>query len=97
LEGIVRHHLDPAGMRAVWTPDLAALPKVPWLEPIDFVIQSDRLEMARQADKLDIKPVHLSQGEIADIVTFLHSFTGERAKKGRLGRPDSVPSGLRVD
>ena len=97
LEGIVRHHLDPAGMRAAWTPDLAALPKVPWLETIDFVIQSDRLEMARQADKLDIKPLHLSPGEIADMVTFLHSLTGERAKKGRLGRPDSVPSGLRVD
>jgi cytochrome c peroxidase len=97
LEGIVRHHLDPAGMRAAWTKNLAALPSVPWLEAIDFVIQFDRFEMARQAEKLDIKPVQLSQGEIADIVAFLHSLTGERAKKGRLGRPDSVPSGLSVD
>ena len=41
LYGIVRHHLDPAAMRAVWQPNLAALPAVPWLEAIDFVIQSD--------------------------------------------------------
>ena len=70
LEGIVRHHLDPTGMRAAWTKDLAALPSVPWLEAIDFVIQSDRLEMARQAEKLDIKPLQLSRDEITDIVAF---------------------------
>ena len=97
LEGIVRHHLDPAAMRAAWQPNLAALPAVPWLEEIDFVIQSDSLEMARQAEKLDIKAIKMTQGEVTDIVAFLQSLTGTSAKHGRLGRPSSVPSGLSVD
>ena len=45
LYGIVRHHLDSAAMRAVWQPNLAALPAVPWLEAIDFVIQSDSAKL----------------------------------------------------
>jgi len=48
LEDIIRHHLDPAGMREHWTTADANLPVVPWLAPVDFIIQQDRLEMARQ-------------------------------------------------
>jgi len=97
LEGILRHHLDPQGMRAAWTRDMAALPPVPWLEEIDFVIQSDRYEMARQAAKIDIEPRSLTDNQIADIVKFLHSLTGKTAAKSRLGSPEFVPSGLPVD
>ena len=97
LEGILRHHLDPQGMRAAWTRDMAALPPVPWLEEIDFVIQSDRYEMARQAAKIDIEPRSLTDNQIADIVKFLHSLTGKTATKSRLGSPEFVPSGLPVD
>ena len=43
-----------------WNRELAALPSVPWLESIDFSVQSDQLEMVRQAKKIDIKPVSLS-------------------------------------
>ncbi len=79
LEGIVRHHLDPQGMRASWKPETANLPKVPWLEPIDFVIQADRLEMARQAQKIDIEPLSLKDAEIDDLVAFLHALTGSKS------------------
>ena len=97
LEGIVRHHLDPVKMRATWKRDMAALPSVPWLEELDFVIQSDQYEMSRQASKLDIEPRDLSENQINNIIAFLESLTGETALRGRLGQPNAVPSGLPID
>ncbi|MCT4608563.1 MAG: methylamine utilization protein MauG [Pelagimonas sp.] len=90
LEGIVRHHLNPVQAREEWTRDLAALPKIPWLEAIDFVVQSDRLEMARQAQAIDIEPVDLSDHEVAQVISFLHALTGE----GRKAPPFGVPEGF---
>ena len=97
LEGIIRHHADPIDMRKKWTRDMAQLPNVPWLQEIDFVIQSDIREMARQDAAIDIKPMSLSDRDIADLVAFLNSLTDYRAKERPLGRPNSVPSGLPVD
>jgi len=97
LEGIIRHHTDPIGMRKKWTRDMAQLPNVPWLQEIDFVIQSDTREMARQDAAIDIKPMSLSDRDIADLIAFLSSLTDYRAKERPLGRPNSVPSGLPVD
>ena len=73
LEGIIRHHLNPVKARAEWTRDMARLPSVPWLQEIDFVIQSDILEMARQAEKIDIEPVELSNKDVDDLVAFMHA------------------------
>lgn len=97
LEGIIRHHLNPVKARAEWTRDMANLPSVPWLEDIDFVIQSDKLEMARQRAKLDIEPVDLSDQEVEDLVAFMHALTGKTALKRPSGVPETVPSGLPVD
>ncbi|MEM9973782.1 MAG: cytochrome c peroxidase [Pseudomonadota bacterium] len=97
LESMVRHHLNPAAARAAWTPDMARLPEVPWLAAVDFVIRTDNREMARQAAVLDIAPVDLSEGEVAELVAFLNALTGETAETRPLGRPDTVPSGLAVD
>ena len=97
LEGIVRHHLDPAGMRIKWQRNMAELPLVPWLQDIDFVVQSDQFEMERQSQKIDITAKALSDQEVFDIVSFLESLTGKSAKLGTLGIPESVPSGLSID
>ena len=97
LEGIIRHHLNPAKARAEWTQDMARLPSVPWLQEIDFVIQSDILEMARQAEKIDIEPVGLSDKDVDDLVAFMHALTGKTASKRPSGVPETVPSGLSVD
>ena len=97
LEGIIRHHLNPAKARAEWTRDMASLPSVPWLQEIDFVIQSDILEMARQAEKIDIEPVGLSDKDVDDLVAFMHALTGKTASKRPSGVPETVPSGLSVD
>ena len=53
--------------------------------------------MERQAAKIDIEPVHPTEHQIKDVIIFLESLTGESARQGRLGRPNTVPSGLSVD
>ncbi|MEQ3707788.1 MAG: cytochrome c peroxidase [Tateyamaria sp.] len=97
LEGIVRHHMNPAEALEVWTPKHAALPDVPWLAAIDFAVWQDSREMARQrAAAIQVTPI-LQDTEVAAIVAFLEALTGETAKTGHLGIPSGVPSGLPVD
>jgi cytochrome c peroxidase len=97
LGDMIRHHLDPVGARAAWTTDMAALPVAPWMEGVDFAIQQDRREMARQQAFLDIIPVTMNATQVSDIEAFLHALTGNTAEERPLGRPATVPSGLPVD
>lgn len=97
LEGMVRHHLNPLEALGEWTPDMARLPKVPAVEAIDFVIWQDRREMERLRMFVDIEPVSLSDSEVDDLVAFLHALSGGESRFGRFGRPETVPSGLKVD
>lgn len=97
LRDMIRHMADPVASRALWTPDKATLPNVPWLHQADFAVQSDPFEMQRQSAVVDIAPVALSDQDVADIEAFLICLTGETAQNRPLGRPDSVPSGLPVD
>ncbi|WP_299726840.1 cytochrome c peroxidase [uncultured Tateyamaria sp.] len=97
LEGIVRHHLDAEQAFEAWTPELAALPEVPWLSQIDFAVWQDSREMARQRAVLNRASVEISDAEVDAIVAFLKALTGASAQSDRLGIPDTVPSGLPVD
>jgi cytochrome c peroxidase len=97
LAAMIRHHADPQGSAAAWTPDMANLPEVPWLARGDFAIRQDTAEMARQAAKNDLRPMTFSDGEVADLVAFLEALTGETARTRPMGRPETVPSGLPVD
>ncbi len=97
LDGIIRHHLEPLTSFDAWNKDLAALPKVPWLQAVDFISFSDRRERARLRSKVDIEPMDLSQEDVSALVAFVNSLTGTKSKSGRLGRPSVVPSGLPVD
>lgn len=94
---IIRHHLNPERALSGWTRDMAALPAVPWLRDIDFVVWEDTRELARQAMARDITPVDLDQSQIGDLVAFMRALTGRTAKQTLFGVPDSVPSGLPVD
>ncbi|MBO9398962.1 methylamine utilization protein MauG [Shimia sp. R9_2] len=96
LEGMVRHHMDPRGAFEAWEKDNAVLPEVPWLAKVDFLAFSDTRERARLASRTDIERIELDDAEVAQIVAFLHALTGTESIKGRLGVPDSVPSGLEV-
>lgn len=97
LDGIVRHHFDPLGSLDNWARTEAKLPEIPWLEAIDFIVQSDTLERARHRQALDLTPQTRSARDIADLVAFLNALTGETAQTRPLGRPETVPSGLPVD
>ncbi|MEP1209481.1 MAG: cytochrome c peroxidase [Rhizobiaceae bacterium] len=97
LEGIVRHHLNPTEAWEKWQPEQANLPEVPWLAAVDFVSLQDKRERARLRSKIDIKPVDLQDDEVGALIAFLKSLTGTDSIKGRLGKPTSVPSGLKVD
>jgi len=97
LEGIVRHHLDPVGSFDRWRPKGAVLHPIPWIADIDFISFKDNRERARLRAKVDIEPVNLGDTEVAALVAFLKSLTGTQSKKGRLGKPESVPSGLPID
>jgi len=97
LERMIQHHLDPPGARAKWKAADLTLPDVPWLSRIDFVIQQDRIEMARHAGQRDIFIPPRTDTEIAALVAFLESLTGAAAKSQSSRIPDRVPSGLKVD
>ena len=97
LEGIVRHHLQPEQQFAAWTPERLVLPDVPWLAHTDFLPLDDRMERSRLASQLDIEPKQLSDQEVEQLLAFLHTLTGTESVQGRLGRPERVPSGLKVD
>ncbi|WP_366140589.1 cytochrome c peroxidase [uncultured Tateyamaria sp.] len=97
LDGIVRHHLNPEQALAQWQPEVAALPEVPWLAAIDFMVWQDPREMARQRAAVQVQPTVLSDAEVDAIVQFLHALTGQSARDGLFGIPDAVPSGLPVD
>ncbi len=97
LEGIIRHHADPLGGLDAWRSEMAQLPEVPWLQRADFIIHQDSREMARVRAAIDLEPRDLSDAQIMDLVAFMGALTGKRSIHGRLGKPDAVPSGLRVD
>ncbi|GFE62965.1 cytochrome-c peroxidase [Litoreibacter roseus] len=97
LAGIIRHHANPGKSLLDWLPELARLPDIPNLSAVDFAIHQDSREMARVRGKLDIEPRDLSDRDIEDLVAFMGSLTGRDSRHGRLGRPDIVPSGLKVD
>ncbi|MGE4611487.1 MAG: cytochrome c peroxidase [Paracoccaceae bacterium] len=97
LEGIVRHHLDPANAFEIWQIKQAKLPDAPWLHEVDYIAYQDARERNRLKSKIDIRPVDLTAVEVTELVAFLNALTGKASVKGRLGRPERVPSGLDVD
>ena len=98
LAGIIQHHSQPHSSLAQWRPEKVSLPSAPWLEVIDFIVLQDQREQQRLRSSIGIEPVALSPTEIEALVAFMHALTGsDTSTAGRLGKPDTVPSGLPVD
>jgi cytochrome c peroxidase len=97
LRAMIRHMCDPLTARSEWTPGMARLPDVAWLNDRDFTLVGDMLETAQQVAYLDISPVDMVEADIDALEAFLNALTGETAEKRPMGRPDTVPSGLPVD
>ncbi len=87
LESMIRHHLDPQTSLANWTPAMAALPQVPWLQKADFVVWQDRFEMQRVRNTIDISSVALTDAEIDALVAFLNALTGTSVGTPPFGVP----------
>jgi len=95
LEGVVQHHMSPEQSLNGYDTTEAILPNLDGAE--DWNIQQNAQERAALIAAVDVPPISLTPDEVADIVAFLRALTDEDAAAGRLGVPESVPSGLRVD
>ena len=94
LEGVIRHHLDPVTSLQAYGIDQALLPALDVEDRASFDNAADR---AALAGANALAPQSLTDAEVAQLVAFLDALTDETSLKGRLGVPDSVPSGLPVD
>ncbi len=93
LEAFLRDHLDPVAALPGFDRSQVILPAMP-VE--DWAILEDPAELAAIKAAVQTPPIRLDAGEIADILAFLESLTDPEALAGRLGVPESVPSGLAV-
>ncbi len=95
LEGVIRHHLDPVGALYSYDRSQAILADLPGAE--DWRILDDPAEMEAIAASNELSPMDLTDAQIADLIAFMGALTDEAGANGRLGVPESVPSGLPVD
>jgi cytochrome c peroxidase len=95
LSAIIQHHADPKAALQTYNPAQVVLPSLDGSN--DFAVLNDPRQMADILAANTIKPVTLSEKNVADIIAFLGALSDETSIKGRLGIPDSVPSGLPVD
>ncbi|HHG90300.1 MAG TPA: cytochrome-c peroxidase [Devosia sp.] len=94
LEAVVRHHLNPVEALYSYDRTQAILPDFPGAS--DWNVLDDPAEMAAIAAANELEPVDLNETELVALLAFLNALTDPRAVTGRLGVPDSVPSGLPV-
>lgn len=95
LEAVVRHHLDPVASLYAYDRRQAILPDLEGAD--DWRVLDDPLALAAIADANDLAPVNLSDDQVADILAFLEALTDPASLQGRLGIPQTVPSGLPID
>ena len=94
LAEVIRHHLNPVERLRAYSRDI----DLPNLEGAnDWRILDDKAEIEAIAAANELAPSQLSDIEIDQIIAFLKTLTDPVAAKGRLGAPESVPSGLPVD
>lgn len=95
LEAVVRHHLDPVAGLMGYDPAQAVLAALDGVE--DHRILRDEAELAAIAEANQLSPVDLSDAEVAAILSFLGALSDDSWRQGRMGVPETVPSGLPVD
>ena len=95
LKAVIEHHNNPEKSFKNYDPAQAVLPEIEGAK--DFTIVKSANEVANILKANQLKPVKLSDQNVADIIAFLGALTDETAIKGRLGIPDNVPSGLPIE
>ena len=96
LEAMIRHHLDAETSLAEYDLKQARLPAFSGTIP-DARAMEDFDEVLAITAAIGIAPVRLSEAEIEALVAFLGALTDPVSLTGRLGIPDTVPSGLPVE
>ncbi|MFC6688810.1 cytochrome-c peroxidase [Jhaorihella thermophila] len=94
LEAVIRHHLDPVRSLRSYDPAQAVLPG-PGFDS-DFAVMRDAGEVDAIAAANELAPQHLTDEEVSQIIAFLATLMDTTSLTGRLGIPNSVPSGLPV-
>jgi cytochrome c peroxidase len=92
LRAFLADHGHPVG---AWDQAQPVLPDLPGADDW-WVLQRPEETAAIEAAAVSDQPV-LAAGDLDAILAFLDSLTGETARIGRLGVPETVPSGLPVD
>jgi cytochrome c peroxidase len=95
LEAVVRHHLDPVASLYAYDRSQAILPTLEGAD--DWRVMDDPDELAAIAEANQLEPTALTDAEVSDILAFLDALTDPTSLEGRLGIPESVPSGLPID
>ena len=93
LEAFLGAHIDPYLALSNYDKSNVTLTKY---DTNDWKIMDDASEVKAIADAISIKPVIISKGEVTDLLAFLGTLTDTKAQKGRLGIPETVPSGLKI-
>ena len=95
LGAFLRHHADPVAGIAGYRP-AGVVPELEGGKPVWAVLE-DAEEQAAIAAAVEVPGRTLGDAEVADLLAFLKSLSDPVALKGRLGVPETVPSGLPVD
>ena len=95
LEAMIRHHLDPVASLKAYNVAQLVLPDLPNSQ--DFRATHDPDEQAAIAAANELSPSNLNETEIIQIVAFLNALSDTASLAGKLGVPQTVPSGLPVD
>lgn len=95
LEDVIRHHLNPINSLKKYDRQQAKLPKLVGAK--DWVIMDSPVEIAAIAAANELEPSSLKDTEIDAILAFLQALTDTESLSGRMGVPESVPSGLPLD
>ena len=93
LSKFVTAHADPR--TALYNFDRSGV-VLPRFDTLDWRIMDEPTEVAAIADAVSARAIPLTSKEVSEIVAFLGSLTDTTALAGRLGIPNSVPSGLVV-
>ncbi|MBU2864429.1 hypothetical protein KO489_11295 [Reinekea forsetii] len=96
LAEIVMHHTDPKTYFKNYRLDLATLPKAEHIRP-DDILWHDKQEQQRLFSTVTNIPVTVNPSDMPFIMAFLEALTDKESLRGRLGVPERVPSGLKVD
>jgi len=93
LSKFVTAHADPRTALYNFERSGVVLPR---FDTLDWRIMDEPTEVAAIADAVSVRAIPLTSKEVSEIVAFLGSLTDTTALAGRLGIPNSVPSGLVV-